>query len=106
MCTGRSNGIAQLDSNDPVARSLTLEALGHLSCLLGSRDDVQFRILERLDSTSHLEAMAALFAVERMLPLSESFAAALVKRALPLIDSDKTANAFKLGLIRVLGLCR
>ncbi len=67
---------------------------------------MQFRILERLDSTNYLEAMAALLAVERVLPLSESFAAALVKRALPLIESDTTAHAFKLGLIRVLGLCR
>ena len=55
-----------LDSNDPVARTLTLEAIGHLSRLLGSRDDIQFRLLERLDSGDHFEAQARSLTLARL----------------------------------------
>lgn len=98
----------QLDSNDPVARGLTLQALAYLSCLLVSRHDIQFRILERLDATQASEALAALLAVERVMLLSDSFTEALVRRASVLLESANsgaTSTVFKLALIRVLGAC-
>lgn len=88
-----------------MARGLTLEVLGHLASLLGARDDVQYRVLERLDSSHHLETAAALYAAQRVMPLSEPFTQALVKRAPQLLQGAHTSTSLQVRLLAVLGSC-
>ncbi|OLY84388.1 hypothetical protein AYI68_g1445 [Smittium mucronatum] len=62
-----------LDSNDHIARSLTLRLLGIASIIFCSSLEVQYRILQRYETNNELELVALIDATQKMLEYSPSF---------------------------------
>ena len=91
-----------IESNDPIARGFALQALSCLSSMFHARDDVQFQVLERLESTHSFEAHSALICVKKVAAMSESHAEAVLQRASKILHGSG-GDAFKVSLLEVLG---
>ncbi|ORX91810.1 hypothetical protein K493DRAFT_48154 [Basidiobolus meristosporus CBS 931.73] len=91
-----------LQSNDPVARSLTVRVLGSIHSIASERLDVQHGILECLNSEDRMELEAAIFASDRFCAVSKTFPKLVSnKLAILLQDSRKPLN-IKIHILRVL----
>ncbi|CAG8589586.1 10951_t:CDS:10, partial [Paraglomus brasilianum] len=88
-------------SNDPIARSLTLRTLGCLSPLLTERLNVQHGIIQRLDSHVLIEANAAIYAADNICSRSETFSTILCEKLANMVRADHVSLTIKLKLIRV-----
>ncbi|CAG8535421.1 373_t:CDS:10, partial [Funneliformis mosseae] len=88
-------------SNDPIARALTLRCLGCMSVLLIERLDIQHGILQRLDSSVEIEASAAIFAADKLCSKTEKFSALAYEKFVTLLQANNVSLAFKTKLIRV-----
>mmetsp|Transcript_1879 Transcript_1879/g.2861 ORF Transcript_1879/g.2861 Transcript_1879/m.2861 type:complete len:588 (+) Transcript_1879:42-1805(+) len=99
-----------LQSNDPVARALTLRTLGAMASLLSKRTDVHHKMLTCLLNTRHInylipeaevEIYAAMFAIERVCALSPSFAHAIIDTLESFLRDDEVPAFIKLRLIPI-----
>ncbi|RIA85785.1 hypothetical protein C1645_879079 [Glomus cerebriforme] len=88
-------------SNDPIARALTLRCLGYMSVLLIERLDIQHGILQRLDSPVEIEVNAAIFAADKLCSKTDKFSALAYERFVTLLQANHVSLAFKTKLIRV-----
>ncbi|KAF0445976.1 Integrator complex subunit 7 [Gigaspora margarita] len=64
-------------SNSTVAHAIALRILGYLSILLTDRINIQHGILQRLDSTFHIEVNAAIFVTDKLCAKIKELAAIL-----------------------------
>ncbi|KAJ1551307.1 Integrator complex subunit 7, partial [Cladochytrium tenue] len=69
-----------MDSNNPIARALTLRLFGQLSRYVSEDVDVQYSVLKRLTSSDPIEYESAVFAAYRIAPHSEAFAEAIPEK--------------------------
>ncbi|CAB4424502.1 unnamed protein product [Rhizophagus irregularis] len=88
-------------SNDPIARALTLRCLGYMSVLLIERLDIQHGILQRLDSSVEIEANAAIFAADKLCSKTEKFSALAYEKFVTLLQASHVSLAFKTKLVRI-----
>ena len=67
LCYDRRRVITVINSNDPVARALTLRTLGALSPIIPERKPVHHKVRCGLDSQDSVELEAAIYAATRCL---------------------------------------
>ncbi|KAK9721730.1 hypothetical protein K7432_003197 [Basidiobolus ranarum] len=94
--------IPVLQSNDPVARSLTARALGCISTIASERLDVQHGILECLNSEDRMELEAAIFASDKFCAVSKTFPKLVCNKLAILLQDSKKPLSIKVHILRVL----
>lgn len=91
-----------IHSNDPVARSLTLRALGSVASIIPEKQQVHHAIRRALDSHSSQEVEAAIYASVQFAAQSKTFAISMCSKVASMIESLQTPVNMKLQLIPVL----
>lgn len=91
-----------IHSNDPVARSLTLRALGSVSIIIPEQQQVHHAIRQALDSHDTVEVEAAIYASVQFAAQSKTFAISMCSKVASMIESLQTPVNMKLQLIPVL----
>ncbi|XP_023336904.1 integrator complex subunit 7 [Eurytemora carolleeae] len=94
--------ITVMNSNDPVARALTLRTLGALAGILFDRKQVHHKVRSSLDSQDSVEVEAAIFAAERFSARSRTFSVDMCPKLLEMIQGYATPLPVKLKIIPVL----
>ncbi|XP_052770022.1 integrator complex subunit 7-like [Mya arenaria] len=89
-------------SNDPVARAVTLRALGNISLIIAERKNIHHSIVVSLDSHDAVEVQAAIFAAQKFSEQSSVFAGNICDRISEMIHSVATPVDLKLSLIPIL----
>lgn len=90
-----------MHSNDPLARALTLRALGLLCGVVGEAKQVQHLIRDALDASHALELQAAIAAAEKYAAVSKTFAVSMCERLTQMLSALSTPVEVKLQLIKV-----
>ncbi|KAI7870111.1 hypothetical protein BDF14DRAFT_1721510 [Spinellus fusiger] len=94
--------LSVLDSNDPVARSITLRILGCMSMIISEKLDVHFGLLQRLEqATDRIEVEAVIWAVDRICARSERFPAVVYSKLTNELQDPSTSPLIKLKLVRI-----
>lgn len=91
-----------IHSNDPVARSLTLRALGSVASIIPEKQQVHHAIRRALDSHDTVEVEAAIYASVQFAAQSKTFAISMCSKVASMIESLQTPVNMKLQLIPVL----
>lgn len=91
-----------IHSNDPVARSLTLRALGSVASIIPEKQQVHHAIRRALDSHDTVEVEAAICASVQFAAQSKTFAISMCSKVASMIESLQTPVNMKLQLIPVL----
>lgn len=89
-------------SNDPIARGITLRALGIISCIVPERKNIQHTIRNSLDSLDEVEVMAAIEAASAFAKRSSDFALSIYPKVLTMINKPDTPLEVKIALFSVL----
>uniref|UniRef100_A0A6A7FUC8 Integrator complex subunit 7 n=2 Tax=Hirondellea gigas TaxID=1518452 RepID=A0A6A7FUC8_9CRUS len=90
-----------MHSNDPLARALTLRALGLLCHVVGEAKQVQHLVRDALDASHTLELQAAIAAAEKYSAVSKTFAVSMCERLTQMLSALSTPVEVKLQLIKV-----
>ncbi|KAG0318315.1 Integrator complex subunit 7 [Linnemannia gamsii] len=93
----------QLQSNDPLARALTLRAFGTMAVIVSDRVDVYHRVIHSLDSLEAMEVSAAIFAADRICSHSQRFCAIISGKLAFMVRDEKTPLPVRRRLIRIFG---
>ncbi|KAJ3395711.1 Integrator complex subunit 7, partial [Lobulomyces angularis] len=96
----RSVGLV-LESNDPVARSLTLRLLGYLHEISSDRIEIYHLIHEYLDSKYDFEVKAAIFITNKFCSKSLTFSIDVSEKLINLINDPKINNYNRLSLVNI-----
>uniref|UniRef100_A0A0A9W714 Integrator complex subunit 7 n=2 Tax=Lygus hesperus TaxID=30085 RepID=A0A0A9W714_LYGHE len=91
-----------IHSNDPVARSLTLQTLGSIAGVIPERQQVHHSIRRSLDSHDSVEVEAAIYAAMQFAAQSKSFALGMCDKISDMIRGIATPAHMKLLLIPIL----
>jgi len=111
-CASRMNKILNVDevlrriysvlqSNDPVARSITLRTLASLPDLLHDRLNIHHGIRNCFGSSHELERQTTLFAMDKVCESSATFARGILDNLATLIEGRTAPLTTKLKLIRI-----
>eukprot|EP01102_Stenamoeba_stenopodia_P014796 TRINITY_DN4961_c0_g1_i2.p1 TRINITY_DN4961_c0_g1~~TRINITY_DN4961_c0_g1_i2.p1 ORF type:complete len:680 (+),score=113.55 TRINITY_DN4961_c0_g1_i2:115-2154(+) len=90
-----------LQSNDPLARAITLRVLGSMASFVAERQNIHHGIRNCFDSHYRFEVEATLFAIDRLCATSPLFAKSILpilSRSLQKLDTSLTT---KLKIIRI-----
>ncbi|KAF2367660.1 Armadillo-type fold [Trinorchestia longiramus] len=90
-----------MHSNDPLARALTLRALGLLCGVVGEVRQVQHLVTDALHASHSLELQAAIAAAEKYAAVSKTFAVSMCERLTQMLSALSTPVEVKLQLIKV-----
>ncbi|KJE97273.1 hypothetical protein CAOG_07709 [Capsaspora owczarzaki ATCC 30864] len=115
QCSAQLNRVINVDelvmrifivshSNDSVARSLALTALGALALIAKDKKTVHNAVLNALSATDEIEVDAAIGAAARFCSVSSEFASALCTRIGPMCRGHDTPPLVKLRLLQLLAL--
>lgn len=89
-------------SNDPIARSITLLALGRIAPIVSGHKAIHHCISDSLDSTFDCELNAAINCAASYVKQSSEFACNIYPKIVSIIDSSKFTNDTKLRALSVL----
>ncbi|KAF9433780.1 Integrator complex subunit 7 [Entomortierella beljakovae] len=93
-----------LQSNDPLARAITLRVLGGMATIVSDRIDVYHNVIHSLDSSEAMEVSAAVYAADMICAQSQRFCAIISgKLAYMVRDTVKTPLPLRRRLIRIFG---
>ncbi|KAG0021962.1 Integrator complex subunit 7 [Entomortierella chlamydospora] len=93
-----------LQSNDPLARAITLRVLGGMATIVSDRIDVYHNVIHSLDSSEAMEVSAAVYAADMICAQSQRFCAIISgKLAFMVRDTLKTPLPLRRRLIRIFG---
>ncbi|KAF9585576.1 Integrator complex subunit 7 [Lunasporangiospora selenospora] len=92
-----------MQSNDPLARAITLRLLGCMSTIIYDRIDVYHNIIHSLDSSEAMEASAAVYAADRICAQSQKFCAIISGKLAFMVRDEKTPLPLRRRLIRIFG---
>ncbi|KAF9105371.1 Integrator complex subunit 7 [Mortierella sp. AM989] len=93
-----------LQSNDPLARAITLRVLGGMATIVSDRIDVYHNVIHSLDSSEAMEVSAAVYAADMICARSQRFCAIISgKLAFMVRDTLKTPLPLRRRLIRIFG---
>ncbi|PRP81983.1 armadillo-like helical domain-containing protein [Planoprotostelium fungivorum] len=90
-----------LQSNDPVARSITLRTLGSLSFVLSDQINIHHSIRKCLQSHHQMELHSAIYVIDRLCATSSNFAQTILPKITEMIRDLQTDPNTKLRLIRI-----
>jgi len=90
-----------LRQNDPVARALTLRALGALASIIPERKQVHHNVRSALDSHDSCELHAAIFAAGRFAAHSKTFAVNACDKILDMVRGYATPLDMKVKLMPI-----
>ncbi|KAK3848558.1 MAG: hypothetical protein J3R72DRAFT_3649 [Linnemannia gamsii] len=93
----------QLQSNDPLARALTLRAFGSMAVIVSDRVDVYHRVIHSLDSLEAMEVNAAIYAADRICAHSQRFCAIISGKLAFMVRDEKTPLPVRRRLVRIFG---
>jgi len=93
--------ITVMNSNDPVARALTLRTLGALAVILHNKKQVHHKVRSSLDSKDSVELEAAIFAAERFSARSKTFSVDMCPKLLDMIKGYATPLPVKLKIVPI-----
>lgn len=91
-----------IHSNDPVARAITLRALGAVARVIPEKVQIHHSIRRALDSHDAVEVKAAIFASSCFAAQSKTFSISMCSKIGSMIESLQTPVNMKLQLIPVL----
>ncbi|KAG0279181.1 hypothetical protein BGZ95_002035 [Linnemannia exigua] len=93
----------QLQSNDPLARALTLRAFGSMAVIVSDRVDVYHRVIHSLDSLEAMEVNAAIYAADKICAHSQRFCAIISGKLAFMVRDEKTPLPVRRRLVRIFG---
>ncbi|KAF9092984.1 hypothetical protein BGX23_003764 [Mortierella sp. AD031] len=92
-----------LQSNDPLARALTLRVLGGMAVIVSDRVDVYHKVIHSLDSLEAMEVSAAIYAADRIGAQSQRFCAIISGKLAFMVRDERTPLPVRRRLIRIFG---
>ncbi|KAI8601928.1 hypothetical protein EDD21DRAFT_304425 [Dissophora ornata] len=92
-----------LQSNDPLARAITLRVLGCMATIVSDRIDVYHKVIHSLDSLEAMEVSAAVYAADMICAQSQRFCAIISGKLAFMVRDTKTPLPLKRRLIRIFG---
>ncbi|KAG0305610.1 hypothetical protein BGZ98_003862 [Dissophora globulifera] len=92
-----------LQSNDPLARAITLRVLGCMATIASDRIDVYHNVIHSLDSTEAMEVSAAVYAADMICAQSQRFCAIISGKLAFMVRDKKTPLPLRRRLIRIFG---
>eukprot|EP01134_Creolimax_fragrantissima_P000614 CFRG0614T1 len=90
-------------STDPISRALLLRLYGALAVVAADSKQIHHSVLTSLDSPDKQEVQAAIFAANRMCEESKTFAIALLRKVVNLMERLESPPDTKLLLIPLIG---
>jgi len=93
--------ITVMNSNDPVARALTLRTFGSLASILCDKKQIHHKVRTGLDSNDTVELEAAIFSAERFAARSKTFSTDICSKLLEMIKGFATPLSIKLKMIGI-----
>ena len=90
------------NSNDPIARSITLLALGHIAPIVSGDRSIHHCISSSLETSWECELNATIACAAAFVKQSAEFACNIYPKIVSIIDSDKTSSDIKLRALSVL----
>jgi len=93
--------ITVINSNDPVARALTLRVLGSLAAIIPERKSVHHKVRCSLDSQDQVELYAAIYAANKFAGRSKTFSTDICPKLLAMIQGPATSLPVKLKLLPI-----
>ena len=93
--------VTVINSNDPVARALTLRVLGAIAAIIPERAAVHHKVRSSLDSQDTVELEAAMYAARRFAARSKTFSVDMCPKLLEMITGQATSLPVKLRLIPI-----
>jgi len=93
--------VTVMNSNDPVARALTLRTFGSLAGILCNKKQVHQKVRTSLDSNDTVELEAAIYAAERFAAGSKTFSTDICSKLLEMIKGFATPLSVKLKMIPI-----
>lgn len=89
-------------SNDPIARSITLLALGNIAPIVSGHKTIHHCISNSLDSSIECELNAAIVCAACYVKQSSEFACNIYPKIVSIIDSSKSSTEIKIKALSVL----
>lgn len=89
-------------SNDPIARSITLLALGKIAPIVSNHKTIHHCISDSLESNYDCELNAAISCAASYVKQSSEFACNIYPKIVTIIDSNKSTNEVRLKALSVL----
>jgi len=93
--------ITVINSNDPVARALTLRVLGSIAAIIPERKAVHHKVRCSLDSQDQVELYAAIYAANKFAARSKTFSTDICPKLLVMIQGPATSLPVKLKLLPI-----
>lgn len=93
--------VTVINSNDPVARALTLRVLGAIAPIIPERAAVHHKVRSSLDSQDTVELEAAMYAARRFAARSKTFSVDMCPKLLEMISGQATSLPVKIRLIPI-----
>eukprot|EP00092_Neocalanus_flemingeri_P013580 GFUD01014645.1.p1 GENE.GFUD01014645.1~~GFUD01014645.1.p1 ORF type:complete len:959 (-),score=367.80 GFUD01014645.1:93-2969(-) len=93
--------ITVINSNDPVARALTLRVLGSIAAIIPERKAVHHKVRCSLDSQDQVELYAAIYAANKFAARSKTFSTDMCPKLLAMIQGPATSLPVKLKLLPI-----
>jgi len=93
--------ITVINSNDPVARALTLRVLGAIAAIIPERKAVHHKVRCSLDSQDQVELYAAIYAANKFAARSKTFSTDICPKLLAMIQGPTTSLPVKLKLLPI-----
>ena len=94
--------ITVINSNDPVARALTLRVIGAIAPIIAERKSVHHKVRCSLDSQDQVELLAGIFAAKKLAATSSTFATDMCACVLDRVTNPATSLPVKLRLVPIL----
>ena len=94
--------ITVINSNDPVARALTLRVLGAIAEIIAERKSVHHKVRCSLDSQDEVELLAGIYAADKFAATSKSFSTDMCSKLLEMVHNPATSVPVKLKLVPIL----
>ena len=91
-----------INSNDPVARALTLRVLGAIAPIISERKTVHHKVRCSLDSQDQVELYAGIFAAKKFSASSKTFSTDMCSKLLEMVHNPASPLPVKLKLLPVL----
>ena len=91
-----------INSNDPVARALTLRVIGAIAPIIAERKSVHHKVRCSLDSQDQVELLAGIFAAKKLAATSSTFATDMCACVMERVTNPATSLPVKLRLVPIL----